>query len=136
MPWRQSAISKAFPPALHSRVRQSIYLALSFAISKHLSGRRAVRRGDLLFCATLVFPLCFFACSRINFCPQKSKLTNFCNSLITTDITCYLLVKSPKIYSITLLLYINFANFLSFPFSKLPNPNYIVSSINAYGVNI
>jgi hypothetical protein len=34
-----------------------------------------------------------------------------------------------------LLLYINFANFLSFPFSKLPNLNDIVSSINAYGVN-
>ena len=30
---------------------------------------------------------------------------------------------------------INFANFLSFPFSKLPNPNDMVSSINAYGVN-
>nr|DAW52569.1 MAG TPA: hypothetical protein [Bacteriophage sp.] len=52
------------------------------------------------------------------------------------DITYNLLVKSPRIYSITLLLYINFANFLSLPFSKLPNPNNIVSSINAYGVNI
>nr|DAW58589.1 MAG TPA: hypothetical protein [Caudoviricetes sp.] len=51
------------------------------------------------------------------------------------DITYNLLVKSPKIYSITLLLYINFANFLSLPFSKLPNSNNIVSSINAYGVN-
>ena len=44
-------------------------------------------------------------------------------------------IKSPKIHPKSLLLYIFFANFLSYPFSKLPNPNDMVSSINAYGVN-
>lgn len=135
MPLLQSAISKASPLALHSRVRQSIYLALSFAISEAFirSSRRKACRPFLLRNACI--SSLFFACSRINFCPQKSKLANSCNSLITTDITYYLLIKSPKIYSITLLLYINFANFLSLLFSKIPNPNDVVSSINVYDVN-
>ena len=51
------------------------------------------------------------------------------------DITSFVLIKSPKIHPKSLLLYIFFANFLSYPFSKLPDPNDVVSSINAYGVN-
>ena len=74
-------------------------------------------------------------CCWINFCPQKSKTTNSRNSLIIIDITSYIHIKSPKIHWKSLLLYINFANFLSYPFSKLPDPNDVVSSINAYGVN-
>nr|DAL21238.1 MAG TPA_asm: hypothetical protein [Caudoviricetes sp.] len=54
-------------------------------LAKHLSGRRAVRRGDLFFCASLAF-LPFLAYSRINFRPPKSKTTNSRNSLIITDI--------------------------------------------------
>ena len=74
-------------------------------------------------------------CCWINFCPRKSKHTNSYNFLIIIDIRCTIPIKSPKIHPKSLLLYINFANFLSYPFSKLPNPNDIVSSINAYGVN-
>ena len=74
-------------------------------------------------------------CCWINFCPQKSKTTNSRNSLIIIDITYHLPIKSPKIHPKSLLLYIFFANFLSYPFSKLPDPNDVVSSINAYGVN-
>ena len=135
MPLQQSAISKASPLRYTPACGKAFILRYLSLLAKHLSVRRAVRRGDLFFCATLVFPLCFFDCLRINFCPQKSKLANSCNSLIATDITYYLLIKSPKIYSITLLLYINFANFLSLLFSKIPNPNNIVSSINAYDVD-
>lgn len=51
------------------------------------------------------------------------------------DIRCNIPIKSPKIHWKSLLLYIFFANFLSYPFSKIPDPNDVVSSINAYGVN-
>lgn len=71
----------------------------------------------------------------INFCPRSPKPMNSYNSLIIIDITSYIPIKSPKIHPKSLLLYINFANFLSYPFSKLPDPNDVVSSINAYGVN-
>ena len=74
-------------------------------------------------------------CCWINFCPRKSKHTNSYNFLIIIDIRCTIPIKSPKIHPKSLLLYIFFANFLSYPFLKLPNPNDIVSSINAYGVN-
>ena len=71
----------------------------------------------------------------INFCPLSPKPMNTYNSLIIIDIICNLPIKSPKIHWKSLLLYIFFANFLSYPFSKLPDPNDVVSSINAYGVN-
>ena len=74
-------------------------------------------------------------CRWINFCPQKSKTANSRNSLIIMDIICDIPIKSPKIHPKPLLLYIFFANFLSYPFSKIPDPNDMVSSINAYGVN-
>ena len=74
-------------------------------------------------------------CCWINFCPLSPKLTNSRNSLIIIDITSYIPIKSPKIHWKSLLLYIFFANFLSYPFSKLPDPNDVVSSINAYSVN-
>ena len=74
-------------------------------------------------------------CYWINFCPQSPKPMNSRNSLIIIDITSYIPIKSPKIHRKSLLLYIFFANFLSFPFSKLPDPNDVVSSINVYGVN-
>ena len=51
------------------------------------------------------------------------------------DIRYSIPIKSPKIHWKSLLLYIFFANFLSYPFSKLPDSNDVVSSINAYGVN-
>ena len=117
------------------RKQQSISLAPFPQAARHLSGRRAIRRGDLFFCASLAFPSRFSAYSRINFCPMSPKPMNSYNSLIIMDITYYLPIKSPKIHWKPLLLYINFANFLSSPFSKLPNPNDVVSSINAYGVN-
>ena len=60
---------------------------------------------------------------------------NSYNSLIIIDITSYTPIKSPKIHWKSLLLYIFSANFLSYPFSKLPDPNDVVSSINAYGLN-
>ena len=81
------------------------------------------------------FLLHFRACSWINFCPRCPKHTNSYNYLIIIDITWHLPIKSPKIHWKSLLLYINFANFLSYPFSKLPDSNDVVSSINAYGVN-
>ena len=65
----------------------------------------------------------------------SSKPMNSYNSLIIIDVTSYTTIKSPKIHWKSLLLYIFFANFLSSPFSKLPDPNDVVSSINAYGVN-
>ena len=71
----------------------------------------------------------------INFCPLSPKPMNSYNSLIIIDITSYIPIKSPKIRPKSLLLYIFFANFLSYPFSKLPDPNNVVSSINSYGVN-
>ena len=71
----------------------------------------------------------------INFCPRSPKPMNSYNSLIIMDITSYIPIKSPKIHPKSLLLYIFFANFLSYPFSKIPDPNDVVSSINAYGVN-
>ena len=74
-------------------------------------------------------------CCWINFCPLSPKSMNSHNSLIIIDITSYIPIKSPKIHPKSLLLYINFANFLSYPFSKIPDPNDVVSSINAYGVN-
>ena len=74
-------------------------------------------------------------CYWINFYPLSPKPMNSRNSLIIIDITSYIPIKSPKIHWKSLLLYINFANFLSYPFSKLPDPNNVVSSINAYGVN-
>ena len=74
-------------------------------------------------------------CCWINFCPLCPKPMNFYNSLIIIDIRCNIPIKSPKIQPKSLLLYINFANFLSYPFSKIPDPNDIVSSINAYDVN-
>ena len=74
-------------------------------------------------------------CLWINFCPLSPKLMNSYNSLIIIDITSYLPIKSPKIHPKSLLLYIFSANFLSYPSSKLPDPNNMVSSINAYGVN-
>ena len=74
-------------------------------------------------------------CLWINFCPLSPKPMNSYNSLIIIDITSYIPIKSPKIHWKSLLLYIFFANFLSYPFSKLPDPNNVVSSINAYGVN-
>ena len=74
-------------------------------------------------------------CYWINFCPQSPKPMNSRNSLIIIDITSYIPIKSPKIHRKSLLLYIFFANFLSFPFSKLPDPNDVVSSINVYCVN-
>ena len=76
-----------------------------------------------------------YICCRINFCPRCPKPMNSYNSLIIIDITSYIPIKSPKIHPKSLLLYIFFANFLSYPFSKLPDPNDVVSSINAYGVN-
>ena len=72
---------------------------------------------------------------RIIFCPRSPKHMNSYNSLIIIDIRYNTPIKSPKIQWKSLLLYIFFANFLSYPFSKLPDPNNIVSSINAYGVN-
>ena len=48
---------------------------------------------------------------------------------------CDISIKSPKIHPKSLLLYIFFANFLPYPFSKFPDPNEVVSGINAYGVN-
>ena len=77
----------------------------------------------------------FRTCLWINFCPRSPKPMNSYNSLIIMDIRCNIHIKSPKIRWKSLLLYIFFANFLSYPFSKLPNPNDVVSSINAYGVN-
>ena len=74
-------------------------------------------------------------CYWINFCPLSPKPMNSYNSLIIMDIRCDIPIKSPKIHWKSLLLYIFFANFLSYPFSKLPDPNDVVSSINAYGVN-
>ena len=74
-------------------------------------------------------------CYWINFCPQKSKTMNSDNSLIIMDIRYNIPIKSPKIHWKSLLLYIFSANFLSSPFSKLPDPNNMVSSINTYGVN-
>ena len=74
-------------------------------------------------------------CCWINFCPLSPKPMNSCNSLIIIDIRCNVPIKSPKIHWKSLLLYIFFANFLSYPFSKLPDPNDVVSSINANGVN-
>ena len=77
----------------------------------------------------------FRTCLGINFCPLCPKPMNSYNPLIIIDITSYIPIKSPKIHPKSLLLYINFANFLFLLFSKLPDPNYVVSSINAYGVN-
>ena len=74
-------------------------------------------------------------CYWINFCPLSPKPMNTYNSLIIIDIRCNIPIKSPKIHWKSLLLYIFSANFLSYPFSKLPDPNDVVSSINAYGVN-
>ena len=81
------------------------------------------------------FWLHFRTCLGINFCPLSPKPMNSYNLLIIMDITYYLPIKSPKIHEKSLLLYIFFANFLSCPFSKLPDPNDVVSSINAYGLN-
>ena len=46
----------------------------------------------------------------------------------------YTYQKSKNPPKITNTIYI-FRQFFSFPFSKLPDPNDVVSSINAYGVN-
>ena len=46
----------------------------------------------------------------------------------------YTYQKSKNPPKITTTIYI-FRQFFSFPFSKLPDPNDVVSSINAYGVN-
>ena len=81
------------------------------------------------------FWLHFRTCLWINFCPRCPTPTDTCNPLIIIDIRYNIPIKSPKIHPKSLLLYIFFANFLSYPFSKLPNPNDVVSSINAYGVN-
>lgn len=93
-----------------------------------------------LFFQTLFVPFVLsvgkiIICCWINFCPLSPKPTNSYNSLIIIDIRCNIPIKSPKIHLKSLLLYINFANLFSFPFSKLPDPNDVVSSINAYGVN-
>lgn len=81
------------------------------------------------------FWLHFRTCLGINFCSLCPKSMNSYNFLIIIDIMCDISIKSPKIHPKSLLLYIFFANFLFYPFSKLPDPNDVVSSINAYGVN-
>ena len=131
--WRTSSHPQAILAV--RRKRKSISLSQFPQAVKHLSGRRAVRRGDLSFCAPLAFFFRFCTCLWINFCPQKSKTMNSDNSLIIIYIMCNIPIKSPKIHWKSHLLYIFFANFLSYPFSKLPDPNDVVSSINAYGVN-
>ena len=93
-----------------------------------------------LFFKPSSYPLCcplakIVICYWINFCPRSPKPMNSYNSLIIIDIRCNIPIKSPKIHWKSLLLYINFANFLSYPFSKHPDPNDVVSSINAYCVN-
>ena len=120
------------------------------SFSCHLMNRMNLMDGAMCYLVNLInlviiFQIFFVSfvlsvdkiitCCWINFCPQKSKTTNSRNSLIIIDITSYIPIKSPKIHWKSLLLYINFANFLSYPLSKIPDPNDVVSSINAYGVN-
>nr|DAE25165.1 MAG TPA: hypothetical protein [Siphoviridae sp. ctXX925] len=63
---QQSA--KHFPCATFFASGKAFILRYLSQLAKHLSGRRAVRRGDLFFCASLAF-LPFLTYSRINFRP-------------------------------------------------------------------